>query len=58
MNLIIKERNSKKVTEEIILKTIEDLKNKGYKDITIKDISKHSGFSHSWVYKIVKGLKL
>ena len=58
MNLIIKERNSKKVTEEIILKTIEDLKNKGYKDITIKDISEHSGFSYSWVYKIVKGLKL
>lgn len=58
MELIIKKRNSKKVTEKIILKTIEDLKNKGYENITIEDISKHSGFSHSWVYKIVKGLKL
>lgn len=58
MNVIIKPRNSKQVSEKIVLQAIEDLRKEGYENITISDISKKTNFSHSWVYKIVKGLNL
>lgn len=58
MNVIIKPRNSKEVSEKIVLQAIEDLKKEGCENITISDISKKTNFSHSWVYKIVKGLNL